>query len=423
MSDVEQTSRRLPVAWWRMIGPGILVAATGVGTGDLATGALVGSTLGVAVLWAVVLGAGLKFVLNEGLARWQLATGSTVLEGIVRNYGRVAQGVFLVYLLMWTYFTAVALMSACGIAMHAMLPLGEAAQDKVIYGLAHSLLAVVLVEAGGYKLFERVMSVCVGLMFVTVVVTAVAVAPEWGDVLSGLTVPRIPDLENGGLRWTVALIGGVGGTLTVLCYGYWIREEGRTSPEDLRACRVDLAAGYSMTALFGIAMVIIGSRISVEGKSAELLVRLSTVLAEELGTGLRWLFLIGAWGAIFSSLLGVWQSVPYLFADFLRLSNRSSDTAERIDTKSLPYRAYLYGMATLPALGLFRSFATVQKAYAVFGALFIPLLAVALLLLNGSTARVGEAHRNRWLSTVGLLLAIGLFIVYGYFEILQSLSG
>ncbi|MAF09550.1 iron transporter, partial [Candidatus Poribacteria bacterium] len=40
-----------------VIGPGILVAATGVGAGDLATGAFTGSQLGTAVLWAVVVGA------------------------------------------------------------------------------------------------------------------------------------------------------------------------------------------------------------------------------------------------------------------------------------------------------------------------------------------------------------------------------
>ena len=39
-----------------VIGPGILVAATGVGAGDLATSAFTGSALGLTVLWAVVLG-------------------------------------------------------------------------------------------------------------------------------------------------------------------------------------------------------------------------------------------------------------------------------------------------------------------------------------------------------------------------------
>jgi len=38
-----------------------------------------------------------------------------------------------------------------------------------------------------------------------------------------------------------------------------------------------------------------------------------------VGPAARWAFLVGAWGAVFSSLLGVWQSVPYLFADCWRL--------------------------------------------------------------------------------------------------------
>src|SRR5690606_17661136 len=126
--------------------------------------------------------------------------------------------------------------------------------------------------------------------FVTVVTTAVLLWPGTAAVLEGLFVPRIPDAGGEGLRWTLALIGGVGGTLTVLCYGYWLREEGRTAPEDLPVCRVDLASGYVMTALFGIAMVIVGSSILVEGEGTELLVSLSDRLVDVLGPAGKWLF-------------------------------------------------------------------------------------------------------------------------------------
>jgi hypothetical protein len=33
----------------------------------------------------VVLGAFMKFVVTEGIARWQLATGETIIEGVVRR--------------------------------------------------------------------------------------------------------------------------------------------------------------------------------------------------------------------------------------------------------------------------------------------------------------------------------------------------
>jgi Mn2+/Fe2+ NRAMP family transporter len=410
-----------PIGWLAVIGPGILVAATGVGTGDLVTGALAGTRLGVAVLWAALVGALVKFVLNEGLARWQLATGETVLEGVRRHFGRVAILLFLAYLLLWTYVLAAALMSACGAAMHAIVPLGDADRDKVMFGIAHSALAVALVELGGYRLFEKVMKVCIALMFITVVITAVAVGPDWSDVLRGLLIPSLPADSTEGLRWTIGLMGGVGGTVTVLCYGYWIREEGRESTTYLQDCRIDLAVGYAMTALFGIAMVIIGSQITVSGKSVTLLVTLADTLGERLGTAARWTFLIGAWGAIFSSLLGVWQSVPYLYADTVRLlRHRPTDNDQAAvgpPQRDRVYRAALYLMASVPIAGMFSSFASVQLTYAVCGALFIPLLAIALLLLNGSTARIGATFRNRPLTTVTLVAAVLMFIVYGYLEV------
>lgn len=397
-----------------VVGPGLLVAATGVGAGDLATAGFTGSILGTAVLWAVVVGGVLKFVLNEGLARWQLATGQTLLEGVARHFGEVVGWVFLPYLLLWSFFVGSALISACGVTIHAIVPVfAGAATGKVVFGIMASLVGLVLVWLGGYRLFEKVMGVCIGLMFVTVVVTAILVWPGTAAVMRGLFVPIIPDAAGKGVTWTVALIGGVGGTLTVLCYGYWIREEGREGVEGVRTCRIDLGVGYAMTILFGIAMVIIGSTVTVDGRGAGLVVALADQLGERLGPVGRTVFLAGALGAVFSSLLGVWQSVPYLFADIWRLFLRrrvfpkaaSSDT---VDTRTLPYRLYLVGIAFVPMLGLLMSFRQAQKLYAIVGAAFMPLLALALLILNGRRAWVGD-RVNRPATVAALSATLAFF--------------
>lgn len=94
--------------WLSVIVPGLLVAATGVGAGDLATASFAGSYLGVAILWAVVVGGLLKLVLTEGLARWQLATGKTLLEGLAHHVGPMVGWVFLPYLLLWSFFVIAA---------------------------------------------------------------------------------------------------------------------------------------------------------------------------------------------------------------------------------------------------------------------------------------------------------------------------
>ncbi len=399
-----------------IIGPGLLVAATGVGAGDLATASFAGSLLGASLVWAVVLGAFLKFVVTEGLARWQLATGETLLEGVVHRLSPVIGWLFLPYLLLWSFFVGSALMSACGVTLYAMLPIFEDASDgKVVFGMLASVTGLVLVLTGGYRLIEGVMRVCIGVMFVTVIATAALVWPGLMEVEQELLVPRVPTFSGQGLAWTVALLGGVGGTLTVLCYGYWIREEGRSGADYVRVCRIDLGVGYLVTAIFGVGMVIIGSTVEIEGRGATLLVTLSDSLAESLGPVGRWMFLIGAAGAVFSSLLGVWQAVPYLFADWWALMRRRAEgksevpPAQTIDTASLPYRGYLIALAVLPMLGLFWSFQDIQKLYAIIGATFIPLLALALLVLNGRSEWVGDQLKNRPTTTIVLLATLAFF--------------
>jgi Mn2+/Fe2+ NRAMP family transporter len=400
-----------------IIGPGMLTAATGVGAGDLATGSFAGSLLGTAILWAVIVGALLKYTVTEGIARWQLATGTTLLEGLTIHFGRGAAWLFLPYLFLFTYFIGTAMMSACGVTLHAMIPLfDDAADGKIFFGILSSIVGLALVYKGGYQLFEKTMQVCIGIMFFTVIITTALLWPGTEIILRGIFIPTIPDFHGDGLIWTVALIGGVGGTVTVLSYGYWIREEGRTGGNDIPICRIDLVAGYVMTALFGLAMVIIGSTITIQGGGATLLVNLSEQLGTELGPAGKWLFLIGAFGTVFSSLLGVWQSIPYIFTDtWLLASQPRSHTAARstsfkIGLDTPLYRRYMIVIACVPMLGLFTSFHQVQKFYAVAGAYFFPFLAIALLLLNCQARWVGEQYRYGPLAIIGLIATIALFI-------------
>src|ERR671912_2918576 len=86
----------------KLAGPGLVVAATGIGSGDVVSASVGGANHGVVLLWAVAVGAFFKFVLNEGIARWQLATGSTLLEGWAEHLPRWVKVYFGIYLVFWT---------------------------------------------------------------------------------------------------------------------------------------------------------------------------------------------------------------------------------------------------------------------------------------------------------------------------------
>ncbi len=411
----------------KTIGPGLLIAATGVGAGDLAGGAFAGSKLGLAVLWAVVLGAFLKFVITEGLARYQLSTGITILEGLFQRFGKPVEIFFLVYLLVWSFMVGSALISASGVAAHAILPVMSTPESgKVFWGIIHSLAGLAIVWLGNYDSFEKLMSTCIALMFVTVLITAALMQPDFVEVVKGILIPSIPDYinpegSNQGTAWTLALLGGVGGTLTILSYGYWIREKGRSGSDFLKTVRIDLIIAYIFTALFGMAMIVISSQINLDKESsAKLVITLSGKLKNITGNIGSALFLAGAWAAVFSSLLGVWQSVPYMFADFWNMFNRknSPDNISPVNTQGKPYKYYLIGLAIIPMIGLLYKFVLIQKVYAVLGSLVIPFIAIALLYLNRKK-HVGE-YSNKLTTNIVLVLSIGLFIYIGLPAILNS---
>ncbi len=414
----------------KVVGPGLIIAATGVGAGDLAGGAFAGSKLGMAVLWAVLLGAFFKYIINEGLARYQLATGSTLLEGLFSKYKKPAEIFFLIYLMIWSFAVGSALISACGVATHALIPIMKTPeQGKIFWGIINSFIGLVIVWRGSYGSFEKIMGALVAVMFVTVIATAIFIKPDLVEIIKGIVIPSIPHYVNAegkeqGVIWTLALMGGVGGTLTILSYGYWIREKGRTSNNFLKTCRIDLIAAYSMTALFGMSMIVISSHINIERESgAKLIITLAEKLKEIIGSAGSILFMLGAWAAVFTSLLGVWQSVPYMFADFWQMFTRkdSAVAPSPVDTKSKPYRMYLLAISIIPLIGLSYKFVLVQKTYAVLGSLVIPFISLVLLFLNNDKKL--NSYSNNWITNLLLILIILLFIYIGVPEIIGSAEG
>ena len=363
--------------------PGILLAATGVGAGDLLTASMAGSEVGLAVLWAVLAGAILKWTLSEGIARWQLATGTTLLEGWARQLGAWIQWVFLVYLVLFAFATGGALVTACGVAGAGLAPLGDPEFSKIVWGIIIARWAGAG-SAGQLPPIELVMSVCVGIMFVTVLLTAILIQPDWFAVARGF-VPSIPaagrlDCGDFGRRrrdsdasvlWLLDSRSRPAGTRRRphLPPRSALQPNGHgTVRSGCRDHRVACAAGRARGGLSAL--------------------QLADQLTQVIGPAGKWIFLFGFWSAVFSSLLGVWQSLPYMFADFLELRRSPSSGVRRgTDLRATKaYRAFLVVLATVPLILLLSPVRLIQHAYGVIGAMFLPLLALTLLIMNNAAA-------------------------------------
>ena len=404
----------------KLVGPGLIIAATGVGAGDLISTIVAGSEFGTALLWAVLIGVVLKFVLTEGIGRWYMASGTTILEAWY-SLGRIVRGYFVVYLFLLTFVYGAAVTSACGLAMSAMVGVLPVWAWAVIHGIAGMLI----VGIGRYGLFERVMELFVGITFVTIVGLAILLTPNLGSIASGF----VPSLPDNSLLLALGLVGGIGATLTLASYTYWVRERGWREPAWIPMMRFDSGVGYLVTGIFAVSTLIIGAEFlfgsgaSIEDEEG--LVALSGPLGERFGALASWLFLIGFWAAAFDSVIGAWNGFAYLFADYVRIARGVGDREEKgeLSEKSPAFRGFLLWITFPPMILLFFDRPVfIVIVYAALGAFFLPFLAGTLLYLLNS-GRVAPEHRNRPLTNVVLAAAVLLFAALAVQEIAGVVSG
>lgn len=392
------------------LGPGILLAATGIGVGDMVASTIAGAEYGLTLVWALVAGVVVKFAITEGVARWQLTTDKTLLEGWRDHLPRVAVFAFFAYFVIWSYFVASALVTASALVPAAIVP----SVPLPVWGFVHAVGALALVIVGRYEQLLTVMKWFIGMMFTALIATVLLIifwsGADWAATGSG---------EPFSVTYTLSLIGGIGGTVTLLSYGYWMREAGWSGPSRLRSVRIDLGFSFGLALVFALCMIFLSSQIEWAGQildqGPELCLLLADRIGQEIGPIGRAIFLVGFWGAAYSSVVGVFHGVPFLFDDWIHLWQRREPTGQR-GTAYRWWAVYLT-LAAISSLVLSRPVWLVF-AYTIVGSLFFPFVIATLLWLNNSRLVPSGAR-----TTTPLNLVLGAaLLLYVYLGVQATLS-
>jgi Mn2+/Fe2+ NRAMP family transporter len=269
------------------------------------------------------------------------------------------------------------------------------------------------------------MKFLVGVMGFSILICAVLTMTNPGPALEGLLLPTIP---MGSGSYVLSLIGGIGGSITMLSYNYWMREEGMRGSQFLGYVRGDVGVAYVFTAIFGLSIMLIANRAfflpGVTITDAQAVPKMAEMLGSILGPFGVYAYSVGFWAAVFASLLGVWQSVPYLYADLYGITKSLSPTAREAVTQvtSRPYRLALVFISLVPIPFAFTGRPiTIVVTYTIVGSLFVPFLAATLLYLNNRVAWSEPVPRNHWTTNVLLVAILALFVVVGAQEALGAL--
>lgn len=327
----------------KLIGPGLILASSIVGSGELIATTVLGAEMGYALLWLVIVSCVIKIVVQNELGRYAIGTGETTLEA----FDQVPGPRFRVGWMVWCWFLMVmfTLMQIGGMlggiaeVMNRMFQFSaDPGTSITMWVWVINVVTIVLLIGGRYAVVEKTaMGLVVTFTLLTVSCAVILLKlPQyfsWSDVVYGLSFHP----PEGGLATAVAVFGitGVGATELVM-YPYWCIEKGYaryTGPRDdspdwvrrafgwIKVMGVDVLNSMIIYTFATIAFYVLGAGV-LNGKGLipagpQMIATLSKLYTETLGEWSLPLFLVGAVAVLYSTVFASTAAHCRVFADFI----------------------------------------------------------------------------------------------------------
>ncbi len=354
-----------PKSLWhalRKIGPGIILAGTIVGSGELILTTAIGARHGFTFLWLILFSCVIKVFIQVELGRYVISTGKPTLGALqqISSY-RVIGNLLLIWwflMMICTVFQLGGMTGGVGQSLNMAFPMFAKATANSIqsvypigsdYVISHAefpwaivtcIVTIALIYNGSYRRIERFTTILVvGVTLVTVMATlalgATIYSPNFGEVFNGLTF-QIP---NDGIADAFAIFGitGVGAT-ELFYYPYWCLEKGYArfvGPNDgtpewenrargwIRVMHLDAWTSMVVFTLSTVAFYFMGAAVlhpqNLVPQGSEMIATLSEMYKGPFGEWTQIIFLIGAGTVLFKTLYLACAANSRMTIDFLNL--------------------------------------------------------------------------------------------------------
>ncbi len=360
-ADIQDPPRSLFSAL-RKIGPGIILAGSIVGSGELLLTTSLGADYGFAFLWLILFSCVVKVFVQVELGRYAISSGKPTLAALNELPGPRWRVHWLVWwwlgMLLATVSQLGAMIGGVGQALNLAMP-GVAKSVAALFansmpGLSEkltshpeypwavltALAAVGLLLIGGYKSIERITTALVGSVTLITVICVLAL-PASGypigllDLREGFSFA----LPAAGVAAAFSTFGITGvGASELYAYPYWCIEKGYAkfvgpcTRDDawvsrakgwLRVMYLDAWVSMVVFTTATVAFYFLGATVlhrqGLRPEKAKMIATLSEMYVPAFGDWTRFAFLIGAWAVLFKTLYVASASHSRLTTDFFSL--------------------------------------------------------------------------------------------------------
>jgi Mn2+/Fe2+ NRAMP family transporter len=320
----------------RMLGPGLILTASIVGSGELIGTTLFGARAGFICFWVILLSCLVKVALQIEFGKYALYTGKSTMAALNGlpgpRLGRVSWAIWV-----WLMVMLLKILQVGGIIGGVAILLSIAFPSvPVLAWLPALVIATGALVSRGYGAIEK------ASIFLTAVFTAstmVSLFALQGTPLAVTGAELISGFKFGLPKeiifyaWAAFGITGIGGD-EILTYNYWLIEKGyaaKTGPREdspewvarakgwIEVMKMDALVSMVVYTVVTAAFYLLGAavlhRLGELPKDDDLLKRMSLIYTESLGAWAKWLYLAGAIAALGSTLLAATAAWARQFSD------------------------------------------------------------------------------------------------------------
>ena len=426
---------------FRQLGPGLIISANIVGSGELIVTTKLGANVGFTLLWFIVLGCVIKVFLQIELGRQSVLRGVTTLEVLNSVPGPKFRVSWLVWcwivMFIGTFFQLGGMVGG----LVEIFTLGVAPWPELLWTILIVGSCAALLFIGRYRFIERFATTMVAGFTLFTIVTVVSL--YWTDY--GITSGNIAE----GLQFRLpadftiafAAFGIIGvGASELIYYPYWCLEKGyakQVGPNDgtpewqvraqgwLRVLKWDAALSLIVYTVATVAFYLLGAAVlhaqDLKVEDSEMIATLSELYRTSFGQAGLVVFLIGATAVLYSTVFISTASNARLSVDLLRIGRLLTGAGYQDSQKYIRIACVL-----LPALYLLL-YLSVGKPVslvligALAQALILPLICFAVLWLRYSVKERPADSGGLWMSF--LWLSCLLMTAVGVYQLADKLGG
>lgn len=424
----------------KQLGPGLIISAIIVGSGELIVTPKLGAEEGFKLLWFIILGCVLKVFVQIELGRYAVIRGRTTLEALNTLPGPRLVVSWVLWLWLGMYLCLVPQVAGMLGGVATSLKLGGVAVPVSALAVLIAASCAILLVLGRYRLVETGSTIMVAIFTVTTMIAVAALqftdyAFTGSQIASGFTFQMPASLVT-----AFGAFGIIGvGASELIYYPYWCLEKGyarRIGADDgsqawkdraqdwLRIMRIDAWVSFVIYTLATVAFYLLGAAIlharQLKVESSQMIETLSHMYRSAFGEWSLWLFLIGAMVVLYSTIFGATASNARVLADALSVFgvNKYRDAEHRM--KWVKIGCILLPVAFTSVFLIFGNPVTLVFWGAVAQGLMLPFLAGAALYFHFTNPH--RELRARYASLIGLASAAVLMAALGIYQVTDAVK-